>query len=92
MVVNAIVQLAPVTEATLDSRSLPHMSDTDVFVSDCEALNWVIQVLGFAGFIATACEQAHFTIVPRVHVLSSMKYFPPYVYSRYGNEAIYGHP
>ena len=61
MLVNALVQFAPVTEATFDSTPLLHVSGIDTFPSDCDALVWATEVLSLAGFIETACKQDYFT-------------------------------
>ena len=71
MLATAALQISPTTEATFDSILLPHMSDTDIFPSDCEALNWAAEVLYLAGFIETACKQAHFTATFLLFVLNS---------------------
>ena len=60
MLATAFMQIAPNTEATLDSMPLLHMSDIDTFISNCEALVWAQEVLNFAGYIGTARKQAHF--------------------------------
>ena len=56
MVANALVQFAPITETTFDFILWSHMSDVDIFLSDCEALDWAIEVLYFAGYIEIACK------------------------------------
>ena len=91
MVANALLQFAPTTEATFDSIPFPHVPDTDIFLSNCNALSWAALVLDLAGFIETACKQTiNFAAISHLCVLSTAKYFPPYEYSLYGNGAIYG--
>ena len=59
MVADALMQIAPTTEATFDSMPLLCTSDIDIFPSNCEALIWAGLALDFAGFIMTARKQAH---------------------------------
>ena len=70
MLAYAILQIAPNTEATFDSMPLLCKLDTDIFPSNCEALNWVGEVFYYAGFIETACKQAHFTVTSLFGVLN----------------------
>ena len=61
MLVNALLQFAPVTEATFAFMPLLHMSDTDIFPSNCAALVWAAEILYLGGFLETACKQAYST-------------------------------
>jgi hypothetical protein len=69
MVTAAVMQFAPPTETALGSMSfLRIMSDADIFLSNCEALNWAAAALGLAEFIGTARKQAHFTALSLLRV------------------------
>ena len=61
MLVNALLQFAPVTEATYDSMFLLHMSDVNIFPSNCAALVWAAEILYLGGFLETARKQAYST-------------------------------
>ena len=61
MLATALLQIVPTTEATFDSMPFLHTSDIYIFLSNCEALIWVQEVLGFAVFIVNARKQAHYT-------------------------------
>lgn len=56
MVLNALLEFAPITETTFDSIPSSHVSDVDIFLSNCEAFTWFIDVLYYAEYIATACK------------------------------------
>ena len=90
MLANALLQFAPATEETYDSIPLLRMSDIDTFLSNCNAVNWAVQVLYLAGFIATACKQAHATTTSLLCVLNGTQHFLPYEYLPCGDEAIHG--
>ena len=90
MLVTMLLQFAPITEATFNSMPSLCMADVDTFLSNCEALLWTMEVLYLAGFIVTACKQAHFTATSLLCVLNGTQYLPPYEYLPYGNKAIHG--
>lgn len=90
MLANALLQFVPITETTFDLRLLLCISDINTFSSNCAALNWVTEALFLVQFLATACKQAHFTATALLCFLNGTQYSPPYEYSLYGNEAIYG--
>lgn len=71
MVASALLEFAPMTETTLDSIPFSHMSDINLFLSDCDAFTWVVYALSYAGYIETACKQAHFIMVTSRYVLNS---------------------
>ena len=70
MLTYALMQIAPVTEATFDSMPLLCTSDIDIFPSNCGALIWAEQVLYLAGFMVTAREKTHSTATSIVRVLN----------------------
>ena len=71
MLATALLQFAPVTEATLDYMPLLCTSDIDIFPSKCAVLTWAVEVLASAGYIGTACKQAHLTATSFFYVLNS---------------------
>ena len=71
MVASALLQFAPVTEATFDSTLLPCMLDVDIFHSNCAALTWVLQVLFYAEYVIAACKRLHFFATSLLCVINS---------------------
>ena len=71
MVASALLQFAPVTEATSDFMLLPRMSDIDIFRSNCAALTWVLQVLFYAEYVVAACKKARFSAISLLCVINS---------------------
>ena len=61
MLANAVLQFAPITEATFDSLLLLRLSDINIFPSNCDALGWVVEMLNLAQYIGTTRKHAHFT-------------------------------
>ena len=72
MLANALLQFAPTTEATFDSMPLLGVSDIDIFLSNCEAMNWASTVLVLVQFMGTACKQAYFTATSLPCVLNGI--------------------
>lgn len=72
MAINALLDLAPtINETTFDSTPSSHVLDINIFLSNCEAITWVINVLYYAGYIVTAGKQLHFTAISHIFVLNS---------------------
>ena len=63
MVAIALLQIVPTAGTMFGCILLPHVSDINIFPSNCEALIWVIYMLHTAGYIEIACKQAHFIVV-----------------------------
>lgn len=71
MMANALMQFAPVTEATYDSMLLLRISEIDTYLSDCDALTWAAEVLYLAALIGTIRKQAHYTTTSPLCILNS---------------------
>ena len=50
---------------------LSHVSDIDIFLSNCNAFIWVTEAFSFAELVETACKQAHFTVASHTRALNS---------------------
>ena len=61
MLANALLQIAPITEATSVSMLLLCLSDIDIFISNCDAMIWAIEAFYLVQFVGSACKQAYFT-------------------------------
>ena len=70
MLATALLQIVPNTDATFGYMPSLCTSDTDIFSSNCDALNWAAEVLSFAGYIGTACKQADVTTTSPFRVLN----------------------